>query len=185
MNNKVLAAVIVVVVVIAAAAAALVMSGGDDEEGTVTTGVNYHGNGGTTSSGGTVYGFTETTVQVNRFTYEGRVFTGWNTLADGTGTSYQQGDGISYGSGTVDLYAQWSYALTIDVLTSGSLTLLGSLTMYLIGGSGDYSKISAFGTDGIALPSEGAAALAIHVDGVSEWTVDGDALVATGSDGGT
>ena len=112
MDNKVLAGIVaVVVVVVVVAAAAIMLGGNDNEERGVTTGVNYHGNGGTWD-GTSVYGNTNTTVETNLFTYEGHTFIGWNTAADGSGTSYAVGDPISYGSGTIDLYAQWGTPLT-------------------------------------------------------------------------
>lgn len=48
----------------------------------------------------------------NSFTKTDYGFTGWNTKADGTGTSYKDGDIISYDSTeeNITLYAQWSKA---------------------------------------------------------------------------
>ncbi len=46
-------------------------------------------------------------LNANQFTNTGYYFAGWNTLADGTGTSYA--DGAPYGFGSdVTLFAQWS-----------------------------------------------------------------------------
>lgn len=42
------------------------------------------------------------------FTDPGRTFTGWNTLVDGTGTTYQPGSEYMLTSGDDALYAQWS-----------------------------------------------------------------------------
>ena len=51
------------------------------------------------------------------FSNPGYVFTGWNTSANGTGTSY--GDGATYSfSSDLDLYAQWSIVLTHTVTFS-------------------------------------------------------------------
>lgn len=76
--------------------------------------VKYYGNGGTGSvvdanayiPGG------ETTILNNGFTYAGHAFTGWNTKADGTGTSYAPGEKASLEFGeNLELYAQWVEAL--------------------------------------------------------------------------
>ena len=34
-------------------------------------------------------------------------FLGWNTQPDGSGTAYQPGDTVTFGSGDIVLYAQW------------------------------------------------------------------------------
>ena len=55
-------------------------------------------------------------LNANQFTREGYKFTGWNTVAGGTGTSY--GDGANYtapanpSSYTITLYAQWEQDIT-------------------------------------------------------------------------
>ena len=55
-------------------------------------------------------------LNTNTFTFEGKTFNGWNTAADGSGTSYADGEvnNLSSKDGdTVTLYAQW----TIDTFT--------------------------------------------------------------------
>ena len=73
--------------------------------------VNYSANGGT----GTMSSQTITDAQVvagtnqlttNTFTRDGYQFTGWNTAADGSGTSYA--DGAIYTGSSTTLYAQWA-----------------------------------------------------------------------------
>ncbi|NLF11903.1 MAG: hypothetical protein GX597_08945 [Anaerolineaceae bacterium] len=52
----------------------------------------------------------------------GYTFAGWNTQADGLGTSYNQGDTFVIGSANVTLYAKWTqncYALTLGHTGSG------------------------------------------------------------------
>lgn len=46
-------------------------------------------------------------VNENHFDYEGYVFTGWNTKADGSGKSYYPGDAFSQPDSDCRLYAQW------------------------------------------------------------------------------
>ena len=47
------------------------------------------------------------TVSANTFTRSGFIFTGWNTAADGTGTSYAPGAVLTL-TGNITLYAQWT-----------------------------------------------------------------------------
>ena len=75
--------------------------------------VQYNGNGntgGSTASQTFTYDQTST-LQYNGFTKTGYVFIGWNTQANGSGTSYIAGQSVknltSINGGTVTLYAQW------------------------------------------------------------------------------
>jgi uncharacterized repeat protein (TIGR02543 family) len=83
----------------------------------------------------------------------GYVFGGWNTLANGTGTSYPPGSEYSMpGSGTVTLYAQWinpavTYTLTYNAGTNGSGTDPAPVTPYsskataiILGNTGPYTN---------------------------------------------
>ena len=54
----------------------------------------------------TVLEKTNTTLNANVFTRNGFQFTGWNTEADGTGTSYTDGATVNLSENTI-LYAQW------------------------------------------------------------------------------
>ena len=60
----------------------------------------------------------EYTLTANAFTRDGYTFTGWNTEADGSGTSYEDGATVSNltteDGATVTLYAQWKLA-TVSV----------------------------------------------------------------------
>ena len=80
--------------------------------GTLT--INFNGNGstgGNTASQQIAAGNTAS-LNTNGFTRTGYVFTGWNTAADGSGTSYADGDDYAVtpatGDATVTLYAQWA-----------------------------------------------------------------------------
>ena len=81
------------------------------EEPTELT-VTFEANGSTeypvegTMAAQTVMANTETTLNANTFTREGYNFTGWNTEADGTGTSYADGATVNLTENTT-LYAQW------------------------------------------------------------------------------
>jgi hypothetical protein len=52
-------------------------------------------------------GAVPTALETNEFTLAGYTFTGWNTVADGSGTAYAPGATYSFTSNAV-LYAQWS-----------------------------------------------------------------------------
>lgn len=88
--------------------------------GTLT--INFNGNGstgGSTASQQIAAGNTAS-LNANGFTRTGYVFTGWNTAADGSGTSYA--DDADYtvtpatGDATVTLYAQWQQVLGKDTM---------------------------------------------------------------------
>ena len=70
----------------------------------------------------------EYTLTANAFTREGYTFTGWNTEADGSGTSYEDGATVSNltttDGDTVTLYAQWEeyeYIITVTEYTGDTL----------------------------------------------------------------
>ncbi|GIO15225.1 hypothetical protein J19TS2_47800 [Cohnella xylanilytica] len=78
-----------------------------------TYGVVYHGNGhtgGTVPVDGASYksGDTVTVRSQNGLTKDGFDFAGWNTAADGSGTSYAEGDTFQMGTADVELYAVWT-----------------------------------------------------------------------------
>ncbi len=78
--------------------------------GASKVGISFNANGGE----GTMAGLdnidlnTNVTLTSNTFTYAGYSFNGWNTKADGTGTSYTDGETTSFTTGgEVTLFAQW------------------------------------------------------------------------------
>lgn len=178
MDNKVLAGIAVVVLIAAVAVAGVMMMNNDGgEDGRVTVGVNYHGNGGATSDGKTVYGYTMPNVQPSPFSYDGHCFTGWNTKADGSGTAYKVGDPISYGSGAVDLYAQWVYSATFGFSDSSSGGTSG-LSFYV----GNAEAGHRIGVNAVPLPSDGSAIFLI--EGGTDWTYDEGSGSFTGKSNG-
>ena len=75
--------------------------------------INYHGNtntGGSTASSSHTYDRSKALTS-NGFTKTGYHFVGWNTRADGKGTSYKNKQSVinltSKHNDTIDLYAQW------------------------------------------------------------------------------
>ena len=71
--------------------------------------VTYYANGGSgKTTDNTAYATgAKATVKANGYTRDDYTFTGWNTKADGSGTSYAEGDPIEM-LGNVALYAQWT-----------------------------------------------------------------------------
>ena len=84
--------------------------------------VTYDGNGSTGGSvpvdGGSPYtaGSTVTVRSPGSLTDAGYAFAGWNTAANGSGTSYSPGDTFTMPASAVTLYAIWqpTYAVTYD-----------------------------------------------------------------------
>ena len=95
---------------------------GDTTQNTYT--VTYDGNGNTGGSvpvDSTAY-HTGDTVTVSGNTGSlvktGSSFTGWNTAANGSGTSYSGGQTFAMESGNVTLYAQWTAGATPSRMTA-------------------------------------------------------------------
>ena len=83
--------------------------------------ISYNANGGTgTTASQTGNVDSSTSVAQNGFTRPGYTFTGWNTEADGSGTSYQPGTSITIPNGTKVLYAQWKLIPIRGLPLSGS-----------------------------------------------------------------
>ncbi len=85
------------------------------------TSVTYDGNGATMGSMAP-YESEETedyTVLASAYKWPGHRFTGWNTKADGTGTSYSPGDVIP-NCGKITLYAQWESTTSVTQGDDGS-----------------------------------------------------------------
>lgn len=111
--------------------------------GTLT--INFDGNGstgGSTASQQIAAGNT-TSLNANGFIRNGYAFTGWNTAADGSGTSYA--DGADYtvtpatGNISVTLYAQWEALPTIQEFTLAQCQSLASDANYTVVDSRDGS----------------------------------------------
>ena len=102
--------------------------------GTLT--INFDGNGSTGGSTASqqIAAGNSASLNTNGFTRNGYAFTGWNTAADGSGTSYA--DGADYtvtpatGDATVTLYAQWGPS--IQDLTNAQCQSLASNNNYTV-----------------------------------------------------
>lgn len=86
----------------------------------------YDANGGTGSHAATSgYQYSNTTIPSGTsgsFKRVGYRFTGWNTRADGRGTSYKDGDQVPIGASNVTLYAQWAALISIMPSAGGDDT---------------------------------------------------------------
>jgi len=114
------------------------------------------GSGTAPASSGTYYNaFTTQPVVGNTGSFSNgtKIFGGWNTAANGSGTSYPAGSNYTMpGAGTVTLYAQWidpaiNYTLTYNAGTGGSGTAPASPTAYsanstatILGNTGPYTN---------------------------------------------
>jgi uncharacterized repeat protein (TIGR02543 family) len=85
--------------------------------------VSYDANGGTgTMASQTTDSSGDVTLTANAFTRDGYTFAGWNTAADGSGTSYTDGQAVTGLAADTTLYAQWTkntvpvptYTVTFD-----------------------------------------------------------------------
>ncbi|MFP3388509.1 InlB B-repeat-containing protein [Brevibacillus sp. SIMBA_040] len=76
--------------------------------------VTYHGNGATSGTAPTDNGTYEqgdsvTVLGSGTLTKTDHTFAGWNTTANGSGTSYAAGSTLPMGTSNITLYAQWTY----------------------------------------------------------------------------
>ncbi|WP_281384869.1 InlB B-repeat-containing protein [Cohnella nanjingensis] len=112
--------------------------------------VAYAGNGGTggsaPASGSHLYG-TSVTVPGNTdlLVRTGYTFAGWNTAADGSGTSYNPGDTLTVGAADVTLYPKWA-------INSYSVTYAGNGST---GGSAPATSYQDYGKS-VTVPSQGS-----------------------------
>ena len=86
-----------------------------DLTGTTNRTVTFNSNGGTGTMAPQVANV-PTALTLNSFTRTGYTFAGWNTLANGTGTNYTDGEIYSF-SADITLYAKWtvnSYTITFN-----------------------------------------------------------------------
>ena len=83
--------------------------------------VTFDANGGTGTMNPQSFGLnSQQTLTVNAFTRVGYNFDGWNTKADGTGTSYADEQALTFATGgELKLYAQWQeHATLYNTITS-------------------------------------------------------------------
>ena len=94
--------------------------------------VTYNGNGNTSGtvpadSGTYLNGATVTVLGAGTLTRSGYSFNGWNTAANGSGTSYAAAATFSMVSANVTLYAQWTALPTYTVTYNGNSNTGGTV----------------------------------------------------------
>lgn len=178
MDNKVLAgivAIVVVVVIVAAAAIMMNNDGGDSDDPSSDTVIIYDGNGGTSNGSSTVES-NSSTVQSMGFSNGNALFINWNTKADGTGTTYNEGSTVSASSGEpITLYAQWGYIPNIFLSNDASSVLtpmfITQTTQFVITGLMD------------VFPASGEAAIYIQPSIDMVWSYDESSNTFTAQNG--
>ncbi len=115
---------------------------------TVTFNPN-NGSASGTMEAQTFYRFTYQNLTSNSFSLVGYKFTGWNTKADGTGNSYDDGASVSFdceANGNIDLYAQWTPLLNYAIDGSTAYVAQNS------NATGDITILSEITVDGTTYP---------------------------------
>ena len=111
---------------------------GDDDTPTQNYAIIYNANGGSGNMSNTVG--KSAVVAANTYTAPGnaRVFKEWNTVANGTGTSYAPGDSVSL-SENLTLYAIWNYT-TASVLSIGNEVSIKGEEFYVLENSSNIQE---------------------------------------------
>ena len=86
----------------------------EGSEDSLTYNGNGAGSGSVEAAAGRVGG--NVTVAQNGFVHAGYIFDGWNTAADGSGTTYAPGASFTLTEGDDVLYAQWKEALPVALI---------------------------------------------------------------------
>lgn len=148
--------------------------------------LKYDANGGTGSApanNNTYYATGGTaTAGTNAYTRSGYSFAGWNTQADGNGTSYTAGASITM-SADVTLYAQWAgddYTITLDVDEDHKGTIAGATTSHTVYYGAAVTNIpnlptaeNGYGLDGYYTGHNGAGTKLFNADGSCIASVTG------------
>lgn len=124
----------------------------------------------------------------NGFSKEHATFLGWNTAADGTGTSYQPGESMGVISEDVNLYAQWqmseSYTVRFDWNSADSGSV-GDMTVYadasLVFPENGFTKahatfkgwsVSLDGSDTVYKPGDSVDGITSDLVFYAQWETD-------------
>jgi uncharacterized repeat protein (TIGR02543 family) len=165
--------------------------------------VTFNNNGGTGSMSNQVANV-PTALSPSTFTRAGYSFTGWNTVAGGSGTAYADGATYPFTADTT-LYAQWTpntYAVTYDGSTAtggtppvdpgsphatdSSVTVLGNTGSLVKAGYSFANWNTAADGSGTAYAPADTFTMPAHtVTLFAQWTLTGCVVGATGPGGGT
>ena len=110
----------------------LLNNSGEAQIGTWNYQVTFNANGGEGAMANQLFLIDQSqTLAPNRFTRTGYTFAGWNTAANGTGTTYRNGAEVenltAENKGTVTLYAQWEInRYTVTFVSNGGSGTMGA-----------------------------------------------------------
>lgn len=154
MNSKAIAGIVAVIVVVAAVAIVLSLDkgGNDDQEPGQDVVIIYDGNGGT-YNGSSTYESASNKVSTYGFTNGDLHLIGWNTAKDGSGTYYSSGSTIESASASnpVTLYAQWSYILYNDSITTVP-SIMSDIVIFVLDGDEPVLVVDPAKHNSIAMP---------------------------------
>lgn len=142
-----------------------------------------NGNSGTVPSDATNYNITNVVTVVGNTANVGRTgytWAGWNTAADGSGTTYQAAATLTMGSADVTLYAKWTainYTITYNGNGFTSGTVPTDTNNYNIGGT-----ISIAGSNGLARTGYTFLGWTVAADGTGTVMTSGYGLTVGSSD---
>lgn len=134
--------------------------------------VSYNGNGSDTGDGKDVASHVDESMQIenNWFGKTGYDFKGWNTKADGTGTSYKEGDETAFTEDTI-LYAIWAphtYTIAFDSNSTDATGSMSPMPMtYDVGKALTSNSFSRIGYKFIGWRSSNAATGKEYADGTT------------------
>ena len=138
-----------------------------------------NGGSGTMPNQSHTYGVSKALTE-NAFTRTGYTFAGWNTKADGTGTSYADKQSVSNltstNGATVTLYAKWTQQITVSatitptVGTTGTNNLTFSISSNVPTNSGYFVGVYNFGEEDYASG---------YINGDKSFTSDPTSYTAT------
>jgi uncharacterized repeat protein (TIGR02543 family) len=143
---------------------------------TITYTVEYNTNGGSGATESSVHTYNEgKALTANSFTRNGFIFDTWNTEANGSGTSYADGESVtnlsSIDNGIVTLYAQWRNTVFVNIIVwvneDGNILL-----------SGNDRTISKSGGPGLDIPTAFSASVADSY-GEIQWELNGTPIGGT------
>lgn len=103
------------------------------EEGTTQPSVTLQPNGGTGTAKVLATTDGSLTLPECDFTYEGYRFVGWNTKAEGTGTTYQPSAKYTPTENPATLYAKWAKEYTVTYNANGGTTTCEDNNKYIAG----------------------------------------------------
>ena len=142
-----------------------------------------NGNSGTVPSDATNYNITNVVTVVGNTANVGRTgytWAGWNTAADGSGTTYQAAATLTMGSADVTLYAKWT-AINYTITYNGNGFTTGTVPTdtnnYNIGGT-----ISIAGSNGLARTGYTFLGWTVAADGTGTVMTSGYGLTVGSSD---